>query len=208
MITGKAMRLKSFAVLSAAASLASCAGGGGFGRYSLVQPGPHAVANGRLTVSPPQAWNRIPRGFNDIREEENWTLNGPLLDSVGFIAGVRDGRTIVRQRRRDDRQVPLFRANMTPPEIVAMIETLYRIRAGANEFTMTGLKPASFVGRPGFQLDFDYLDGNEIRRRGRGYGAVVDGQLHLMLLDAARMHYFDAALPGFEAMARGATLRA
>ena len=39
-------------------------------------------------------------------------------------------------------------------------------------------------------------------------GAVVDGELYLMLLDATRMHYFDAALPAFETMARGATLRA
>ena len=79
------------------------AGGGAFGRYSLVPPGPRVVANGRIAVTPPQAWNRIPRGTYDIREEENWTLNGPLLDSIGFIGGLRDGHAIVRQRRRDDR---------------------------------------------------------------------------------------------------------
>ncbi|HZF43801.1 MAG TPA: hypothetical protein VEZ48_10365 [Sphingomonadaceae bacterium] len=201
------MRLARIAPLLAAASLTACAGGAGFGTYSLVQPGPRAVAAGRMTVTPPQAWNRVPRGTYDIREEENWTLNGPILDSVSFVAGLKDGKAIVRQRRRDDRQVPVFRANMTPPEIVAMIESFYRIRAGAAEFAVTGLKPATFVGRPGLQLDYDYLDGNEIKRRGRSYGAVVNGQLYLMLLDATRMHYFDAALPGFETMARGAALR-
>ena len=202
------MRARGLAVLLAAAALASCAGGGGaFGRYSLVRPGPVAVANNRISVTPPQAWNRIPRGTFDIREEENWTLNGPILDTIGFIGGLRDGKAIVRQRRRDDRQVPVFRADMQPPEIVSMIESLYRIRAGAAEWAMTGLKPATFLGRPGFQLDFDYLDGNEIRRRGRGYGAVINGELYLMLLDATRSHYFNAALPGFEAMAPGATLR-
>lgn len=201
------MRFRRLAAFVAALSLAGCAGGGGFGRYSLVPPGPRAVAASRITVTPPHAWNRVPRGFYDIREEENWTLNGPILDSVSFIGGLRDGKAIVRQRRRDDRQVPVFRANMTPPEIVAMIESLYRIRAGAAEFGVTALRPATFVGRPGFQLDYDYLDGNEIKRRGRAYGAIVDGQLYMMLLDATRMHYFDAALGGFETMARGATLR-
>jgi hypothetical protein len=200
------MRLIRIAPMVAAASLTACAGGG-FGTYSLVQPGPRAVAAGRMAVAPPQAWNRVPRGTYDIREEENWTLNGPILDSVSFVAGLKDGKAIVRQRRRDDRQVPVFRANMTPPEIVAMIESFYRIRAGAAEFAVTGLKPATFVGNRGFQLDYDYLDGNEIKRRGRSYGAVVNGQLYLMLLDATRMHYFDAALPGFETMARGAALR-
>lgn len=194
-------------VLLVSTVLASCAGGGGFGGYSLVRPQAVAVANKAMVVTPTQAWNRVPRGSYDIREEENWTLNGPILDSIGFIGGLRDGKAIVRQRRRDDRQVPPFRANMTPPEIVSMIETLYRVRAGAAEYLVTGVKPATFVGRPGFQLDFDYLDGNEIRRRGRGYGTVVNGELYLMLLDATRSHYFDAALPSFESMARGATLR-
>lgn len=198
------MRSKLLLPVLASVSLASCAGGG-FG-YSLVSPGPRTVA-GRMTVTAPRPWNRVPRGIYDIREEENWTLNGPILDSVGFIAGLPDGKAIVRQRRRADRQVPLFRADMTPPEIVAMIESLYRIRAGAAEFAMTGLAPATFVGRPGFRLDFDYLDGNEIKRRGRGYGAVVDGKLYMMLLDATRMHYFDAAAGDFDSMARGAVLR-
>ena len=187
--------------------LSTACAGGGFGSYSLIQPGPRAVVGNRLTVAPPQAWNRVPRGIYDIREEENWTLNGPILDSVSFVAGLKNGKAIVRQRRKADRLVPVFRAAMTPPEIVGMIESFYRIRAGAAEFGMTGLKPATFVGRPGFQLDYDYLDQNEIKRRGRTYGAVVNGELYMMLLDATRMHYFDAALPGFETMARGATLR-
>lgn len=202
------MSFKPLLAAVAIASLAGCAGGsvGGFG-YSLVQPGPRTVAANRITVTAPRPWNRIPRGFYDIREEENWTLNGPILDSVAFIGGLPDGKAIVRQRRKEDRQVPLFRANMTPPEIVAMVESLYRIRAGAAEFGMTGLKPATFLGGSGLQLDFDYLDGNEIKRRGRGYGAVIDGRLYMMLLDAARMHYFDAAAGDFDAMARGAVLR-
>lgn len=194
-------------IIVLAALLATGCAGGGFGGYSLIPPGPRAVVGKRLTVAPQQAWNRVPRGIYDIREEENWTLNGPILDSVSFVAGLKDGKAIVRQRRKADRLVPAFRAAMTPPEIVGMIESFYRIRAGAAEFGMTGLKPATFVGRPGFQLDYDYLDQNEIKRRGRSYGAVVDGELYMMLLDATRMHYFDAALPGFETMARGAALR-
>lgn len=204
------MRIRPFVAIVISMSLAACAGGaggGGFGGYSLVQPKARAVANGKMTVTPPRPWNRVPRGFYDISEEENWTLNGPILDSIGFIAALKDGKAIVRQRRKEDRQVPVFRSNMTPPEIVSMIESLYRIRGGAAEFAMTGLKPATFLGRQGYQLDYDYLDQNEIKRRGRSYGAVIDGRLYLMLLDATRMHYFEHALPDFEAMARGAVLR-
>ena len=56
--------------------------------------------------------------------------------------------------------------------------------------------------------DFDHLDGDELWRRGRAVGAVVNGRLYLVLLDAARSHYFAAALPEFENVASTARLRA
>lgn len=194
-------------LFGAALSLAACAGGS-FGSYTLVRPQQVNVTDGRMTVAPGEAWNRLPTSLYDISEEENWTLNGPILDSVTFIGGLRDGKDIVRQRRREDRLVPRFRANMTPPELVGMIESFYRIRAGSTEFTMTGLNPVTFLGQPGFRFDYDHLATNEVRRRGRAYGAVIGGRLYLMLLDATRLHYFDRALPDFERMAQGARLRA
>ena len=56
--------------------------------------------------------------------------------------------------------------------------------------------------------DLERLDGNELWRRGRAVGAVVYGCLYLVLLDAARPHYFAAALPEFESVATTAKLRA
>ena len=52
-------------------------------------------------------WNRAAADTYDISREENWTLNGPLLDSLTFVGGLEPGKTIVRQRRREERQVPL-----------------------------------------------------------------------------------------------------
>ena len=89
-----------------------------------------------------------------------------------------------------------------------MIEAFYRVRAGSTEFNMTGLQPTTFLGSPGFRFDYDHLGGNEVKRRGRAYGAVIGGRFYLMLLDATRLHYFDRALPDFERMAQGARLRA
>ena len=45
-----------------------------------------------------------------------------------------------------------------------------------------------------------------MKRRGRSFLAVIDGQLYLMSLDGAASHYFDAALPDFEGMAGSVTL--
>jgi hypothetical protein len=63
------------------------------------------------------------------------------------------------------------------------------------------------MGYPGFQWDFDHLDADEVRRRGRVVGAVIGGRLYLVLLDGTRMHYFDDALPDFEAVVSSARLR-
>ena len=191
--------------------LAGCAGGpgGGYGLryYRLVEPGPEEVARGSMTVTPTIRWNKAPRGPDQIYREEDWTLNGPLLDGLTFIGALESDKRIVQQRRKADRKVPDFRSDMSPPEIGSMIESFYRVRAGASEFAVTGLQPRQFAGNPGFQFDYDYLGGDEVWRRGRAVGAIVGGKLYLALLDAARAHYFPAALPEFERIAESARIR-
>jgi hypothetical protein len=199
------------AALAALSLTAGCAGVGVggpglFHYYKLVTPGPEDVARRSMIVTPTVRWNKAPRGPGDIDREENWTLNGPLLDGLTFIGGLEHDKRIVQQRRKADRKVPNFRADMNPSEIAAMIESFYRIRAGSTRFEMTGLKPRDFLGRPGFQFDYIHLGGDEVERKGRAVGAIVDGRFYLVLFDAARMHYFDAGLPEFERIVESARL--
>lgn len=194
---------------TAALPLSACAttGGDGFGYggYSLIRVREVRVGDNSLAVTPPREWNRISaRLFQDIRDVEDWTQNGIYLDGISFVTGLKDGKALVVQRRRDDRQVPKFRANMTAPEIAAMIESLFRVRGGAVDFTTTSLAPRTFLGANGFQHDFEHLDTDEVRRRGRVVGAVIDGKLYMILYDAARSHYFNASLPDFEAIVASA----
>lgn len=181
-------------------ALAACAP-----HYTLVSPAPVAVAKGSMHVHPGIAWNKAPKGRYDIAWEENWTENGATLDTLGFIGGLPDGQAIVKQRRKVDRKVPVFRATMSPQDLVAMIESYYRIRAGAAVFETRGVAPARFLGVPGLQFDFAYVGADEVRRRGRAVLAVVDGKFYCLSLDGAALHYFDAALPEFDAIARSAT---
>jgi hypothetical protein len=196
--------------LAALALLSGCAGGGGaglFNRYTLVQPGAEAVARDSMTVVPTMRWNKAPRGPHDIDKEENWTMNGPLLDGLTFVGALDDGKRIVQQRRKADRKVPNFSAGMTPQEIASMIESFYRIRAGSTRFEMTALQPRTFLGQPGFQFDYAHLGGDEVERRGRAVGAIIDRRFYLALFDATRMHYFDAGLPEFERIVESARPR-
>jgi hypothetical protein len=193
-------------------SLSACAGGGGyggFGAYSLVRPARLvSVGSGALRVVAPREWNRTNRrGLFDIRQVEDWTLNGPYLDGITFVTGLRDDQRIIRQERKADRQVPKFRSNMTAPEIAAMIETLYRVEGGSVDWRTLALTPRPFLGAPGFQYDYEHLDGDELWRKGRAVGAVIDGKLYLVMLDAARSHYYASALPDFEAIVASAQRR-
>ena len=63
-----------------------------------------------MSVVAPRHWNRHRRIlFDDVREVEDWTLNGPLLDGMSFVSGMKNNRELIRQRRTADQQVPRFR---------------------------------------------------------------------------------------------------
>ena len=205
-------KLRNVFVAAAAGGLAACSsvGGGdyGYSDYSFVRVQRVYVGDDSVSVVPPRPWNRHrPVFFEDIRQVEDWTLNGPLLDGMSFVTGLKNGKSLIRQRRTANQQVPLFRSNMTPPEVAAMIESLYRVRGGAVDFRTLSLRPRPFLGTNGFQLDYEHLDSDELWRRGRVVGAVINGELYLILLDAAKAHYWDATLPDFEAVVASAQLR-
>lgn len=199
-------------LLGASALLPACSsvGGGesGISGYSPVNVHRISVGNGKMSVVPPRPWNAHRASiFKDIPAVEDWTLNGPLLDGITYITGLKSGHYMVRQRKTADQQVPKFRADMTPPEIAAMLESLYRVRGGTVDFRTLSIQPRPFLGANGFQFDFEHLDDDELWRKGRTVGATIDGELYLILFDAARSHYYEAAVPDFEAIVASAKLR-
>ena len=200
------------ALLASALALSACStlgGESGFSEYTAVSVRRVTVGDDSMSVVPPRPWNRHRHIiFGDIREVDDWTLNGPVLDEVSFVSGLKDNRALIRQRWSANQQVPRFRSNMTPPEIAAMLESLYRVRGGAVEFRTLSLGPRPFLGTNGFQLDYEHLDSDEVWRKGRAVGAVIRGRLYMISLDAARSHYFTSTLPDFEAIVNSARLRA
>ena len=209
------MRTPKLIIAAIALALSGCStlgdGSTGFGSdyYSLVRVRSIRVGDGSVAVTPPRPWNRTRQlfFFDDVRWVEDWTLNGPLLDGISFVTGLPPGKYLIRQRRTDDRQVPIYRSTMTAPEIVAMLESLYRVRGGAIDFRTLSLQPRPFLGASGFQFDFEHLDSDELWRRGRAVGAVINGRLYLILFDAARSHYYANAIGDFEAIVASARRR-
>jgi hypothetical protein len=203
------MRLNKIALLALPLALTACTGLGGseygFSDYGLVRVQRVRVGDGGMTVVAPRLYNRHRRIlFIDVPDVEDWTLNGPILDGISFVSGMKNNRELIRQRRSASQQVPRFRSDMTPPEITAMLESLYRVKGGAVDLKTVSLKPRPFLGANGFQWDYEHLDTDELWRRGRAVGAVIDGKLYLILFDAARSHYYDAGLSDFEAIVASA----
>ena len=117
-----------------------------------------------------------------------------------------DGEVIVKQRKKEDRQVPAFSATMTPPELVSMIESYYRIVIGAIDYKTTNVMPADFLGGSGMQIDYQFTGADDVKRRGRTMLVVVADKLYMMSALGTELHYYDAILPEFESMARSATI--
>jgi len=201
------------ALLASAAGLSACSSVGsgeygGFSDYALVRVARVNVGDGQMSVVAPRNYNRHRRIlFSDVRDVEDWTLNGPLLDGISFVSGMNNNRELIRQRRTANQQVPRFRSDMTPPEIAAMLESLYRVKGGAVDLKTLSLQPRPFLGANGFQWDYEHLDSDELWRRGRAVGAVIDGKLYMILFDAARSHYYEAVLPDFESIVASAQRR-
>ena len=184
-----------------AALLAGCAPS-----YSLVRPEKQVpVASGSMKVKPSVAWNKAPPGVSSMLKAEVWTQNGPVLDAIVFLGGVKSGTAIVQQQKKEERRVPVFNANMTPQDLVAMVESYYRIRAGATIFESEGVKPGTFLGAKALDFTYHYVGADEVKRRGRTVMAVVNEKLYLMTLDGAA-YYFAAAQPEFESIMKTATL--
>ncbi len=179
--------------------------GGCVPTYSLVAPSTLGVSKGEVSVTTAIPWNRVPRMAGGLAQEERWTLNGLSLDSVTFLAGVNDGEKIVKQRKKEDRQVPAFSATMSPPELVSLIESYYSI-AGAIDYKTTNVMPANFLSSSGMQIDYQFTGADDVKRRGRTMLVVVADKLYMMSALGTELHYYDAILPEFELMARSATI--
>ena len=104
--------------------------------------------------------------------------------------------------------MPNFRADMSPPEIASMIESFYRIRAGVDR-VQDDRASAAHLPRPS-RLPVRLRAISTATRSsasGRAVGAIIDDRFYLALFDAARMHYFPAALPEFERIVESARLK-
>jgi hypothetical protein len=160
-------------------------------RWKEVAPARLAVAGSTLRVTADPGWNRWTK--RPIKQEEVWSLDGPLLNRLDFFAGIAPGEPLARERNKNREPLPKFKAAMRAPEIAELIERTLRITEGAPDFVVETVAPVAFAGDQGFRLRFRYTKG-ELVRRGEARGRVVDGKLYLITYAAPALYYFDTGL--------------
>jgi hypothetical protein len=175
--------------------------------YTLVPAQTTAVSKAGMSVTPSTAWNKSPANptLNGIAEV--WTQDGPLLNQLTFIGGLKDGQTLIRAAPGATTKPPLFKSTMLPQEIVEFVEKSYRVQTSSPIFNVTNVKPSTFSGQPGVQFDFDFTTQDEVRRKGRAAGAIKNGLLYLMIYDGAAVHYYDRNLAEFDRIVASAQIK-
>ena len=161
-----------FKILAAASVLAlgACSSVGsegyGFSEYSAVPVKRVSVGDGSMIVSPPRPWNRH-RADHVRRRPPGGGLDTErgILDAISFVTGLKDGKSLIRQRRSAGQQVPIFRSNMTPPEVAGDDREPLPGAWRVGRLQDPGLQPRPFLGANGFQLDYEHLDDDELWRR-------------------------------------------
>lgn len=187
-------------VLALALAVTSCA------YYTLVKPERRAVGN-LYTVETQIAWSKATEG-----RIESWTVDGPLLESVRFLNGLKDGDSLLKTTTKETK-LPRFRSHMTPSEVmeffVASVKSIGggleaahlaagRVssaavqRASINAATVkaTNLRPTSFGTLPGFRFDLSFLSKEGLEREGMVVGTIHEGQLYLIIYTGTREYYY------------------
>ncbi|WP_341915732.1 hypothetical protein [Ferrovibrio terrae] len=176
------------AVLALLLIIAACA------PFSLVPASTNDVANFRVDAD--IAWNKV----NQLRLESSaplayWTVDGPSLNGMLFIGGVKDGQPVVKVQGDTTKDNALiFRNGMTATEIVELWEATTAKISQTTIAKGSNIEGATFGGTSGFKFDFHYVTKDEVDRSGIGYATVKDGRLYLIFFSGTKLHHYPARL--------------
>lgn len=153
----------------------------------------------KITVQVSSPWNQFERGLAD--NSPTWTQEGITVDALRFYGGIRDGQplTVVPNNK-----APLnYKAGMQPAEVVRLFETLHTL--DGSTYQIDKLEPAEFMGQRGFRWEYSAVRKNDdVRLRGIGYGAVVNGELNAITYTAPRLAFFGKYQAMVETLIRSA----
>lgn len=156
------------------------------------------VANSLMTITPPRDWNSL--SIKPGKKAEVWTLDGEQLNDVTFYGGIAPGEPLIRERSKKHKPLPKFTRETLLVELPELLEATYQTEKAIGSFTVTGSNPDQFLGQEGIRFTYDYVDGDNLPRKGEARATVVKSLLYMATFDAPRLHYFEKLLPDFRAL--------
>ncbi|MBL0967008.1 MAG: hypothetical protein IBJ05_09330 [Blastomonas sp.] len=162
------------------------------------------IADSPLTVTPGRDWNRLDGNIG--KHTESWTLDGGQLNDLTFFAGIEPGKPLVRERSKKREPLPRFGASTLLVEIPELFEATYRAAKQIADFRVTDVQPIRFLGQEGVMFAFEYVDGDELTRKGEAQAAIVGGRLYMISFDAPRLHYFARTVEDYRKIVASARL--
>ena len=163
---------------------------------------PVAVADEAFVVRPTQDWNRL--DGNAGKHTESWTLDGGQLNDLTFYGGIEPGKPLVRERNRKSDPLPKFTETTLLVEIPELLEGTYRTARDMANFEVTASEPARFLGHDGISFAYQFLDGEQLVRKGEARAVIIGGKLYMITFDAPRLRYFDQSISEFRKIADSA----
>ncbi len=154
------------------------------------QAQPVKVAKSTLTVTPGEEWNRS--SHRASAKGETWSLDGPGVNELYFLAGLAPGETFYKDLHKKDRPMPLMGKAMQLTDIPEFFESSVRVSYNTSLFQTTGVEPATFLGNAGVRFTYELaIDGNPMKYKGIAQAALVKGQLYLISFTAPSIYFFD-----------------
>lgn len=163
-----------------------------------------SVADSRMSVTPPRDWNRL--SGNVGKNTESWSLDGAQLNEVTFYGGIPAGKPLVKERNRKDHPLPKVGSNMLLIEVPELLEGTYRADREIGDFEVVSSAPGEFLGHDGIHFSYQYVDQDQLTRKGEARATIINGRLYMVTFDAPRLHYFDQTADDFRALADSARL--
>ena len=179
-----------FLVVPALLGLVACAA-------PMVQRGTQPIGDA-YTVETPIGWRR----HDESDKMQIWTSRGPRKDQLVFVTGLAQGEALVPELE----PFPRYEAGMTPEAIAQFVVNSYVLHGGHTDAAVHRVWPARFGGVEGFRFEYGYRTPFDIAVHAFGAGAVKDGRLYLIYLEAAGQGLFDQLRPIAERIMDSATL--
>lgn len=197
------MIIRRILLLVAIGTITGCVATG----YTLVQPGPNAAQELRVTAD--NGWNLAPTMMTPAARTgtQTWTQDGLLLDRLVLIPAVPDGGTLLIDRS-NTAALPVFRRNMLPNEIEELIESTLVKYFGEGQATVStsNLRPQMYGEQRGVMFDLSAQLSDSPDYRGTIGAFIANDKLYTIWYIAAHPHYHDKHSQRAEAIIKSAAL--